>query len=99
SARVEWSHSAAVTPQRNCPDVLPRAAPGGPPPRRIIDSLHIADVKVTPTGVRLDMAFTVEETTLEEQALSPGPEPTLRPDEIEAWNVGWNPWERFVPCA
>ena len=42
------------------------------------------------------MAFTVEETTLKEQPLSPGPEPTLRPDEIEAWNAAWNQWDAFV---
>ena len=83
-------------PLKELRDFLPTVVPDGDAARRIIDSLHIADVKVTPTGVRLDMAFTVEETALEEQALSPGPEPTLRPDEIEAWNVAWNQWDAFV---
>lgn len=75
------------------PTVLPD---GGEAARRLIDSLRLADATVTDAGVRLDLRFEVEEAALKEEPLSPGPEPTLSPAEVAAWNAAWKQWDAFV---
>ncbi|HSP96024.1 MAG TPA: lytic transglycosylase domain-containing protein, partial [Candidatus Dormibacteraeota bacterium] len=78
-------------------DFLPTVLPdGGKAARRLIDSLRLVDATVTDAGIRLDLRFDVEEATLVEEPLSPGPEPTLSPDEVAAWNAAWEQWDAFV---
>ncbi|MFN8642440.1 MAG: hypothetical protein U0802_12610 [Candidatus Binatia bacterium] len=54
---------------------------------------------MTDAGVRLDLRFTVAESTLTEEPLAPGPEPTLSPDELAAWNAAWEQWTRSSPSS
>lgn len=78
-------------------DFLPSVlSDGGEAAQQLIDSLRLVDAAVTDTGVRLDIRFLVQEATLVEEPLSPGPEPTLSPDEIAAWNAAWDQWDAFV---
>jgi hypothetical protein len=69
---------------------------GGEAAQRLIDSLRLVEAAVTDSGLRLDVRFDVPEATLVEEPLSPGPEPTLSPEEIAAWNVAWDQWDAFV---
>lgn len=75
------------------PSVLPD---GGDAARQLIDSLRLVEAEVTPGGVRLDLRFDVVETAMVAEPLSPEPEPTLSPAEIEAWNAAWDQWDAFV---
>ena len=75
------------------PSVLPDNAEEA---RKLIDSIRLADAKVTPSGVRLDVRFDVDEKTLAEEPLAPEPEPTLSPEEVTAWNAAWDQWDAFI---
>ncbi|MBX3025451.1 lytic transglycosylase domain-containing protein [bacterium] len=78
-------------------DFLPSVLPdGGERAQRLIDSLRLVGAAVTDAGLRLDVRFEVEEATLVEEPLAPGPEPTLSAQEIAAWNAAWEQWDAFV---
>ncbi len=75
------------------PSVLPD---GGDAARHLIDSLQLAGTRVTDAGLRLDLRFDIAGATLVEEALPPGPEPTLSAAELEAWSAAWEQWDAFV---
>ena len=76
------------------PDVLP--GDGGARARTVIDSLRLASVQVDTGGVRVGLRLEVPEQTLVEEALPPGPEPTLSPEELARWDAAWEQWDAFL---
>ncbi|MGD9764966.1 MAG: transglycosylase SLT domain-containing protein [Candidatus Binatia bacterium] len=76
------------------PDVLP--GDNGTRAREVIDSLRLASAQVEPGGVRIDLRLEVPESALVEEALPPGPEPTLTPEELARWNATWDHWDAFL---
>ncbi len=95
--RLETVTVDLAQPLTDLRDFLPTVLPDdGDAARRLIDSIRIADATVNDAGLRLDLRFDIDEATLVEEPLSPGPVPTLSPDEIAAWNVAWEQWDAFV---
>jgi hypothetical protein len=76
-------------------DLLPLIVARGDQARieQMLDSLHLTDVAVTDTGVKVMLAFAVSDVT---PVAAPTPEPTLTPEELQRWDQALQRWDAFL---
>ncbi len=63
----------------------------------VLDSLRLANPRVSDDSLVVDLAVTLSEATA--TPVAPAPEPPLAADELAAWNLAWQRWDAFVTFA
>jgi Transglycosylase SLT domain len=63
--------------------------------KALLDSIALANVRVTDRAVVVDLQFTVAETAAAAPT-APGPEPTLTAEEVACWQTAWQQWDAFL---
>ncbi len=63
--------------------------------QRLLDSVALADARVTATGLAVDVRLDVAEAAAGPPA-APAPEPTLTEGELARWEKAWREWDAFL---
>ena len=83
------------TPLQDLRDLLPLIVARGDAERieQVLNSLRVADARVSDTGVALTLGFSISPVT---PAVAPTPEPTLTATELQRWEEAWQRWDAFL---